>query len=139
MVVRLSALRTDRLYPRKYSWYSFLLEVESTPGPSCDRNDFMSIKIKNILQFTIDIILYCKLLYLKYTIYLNRYEHLLISSPFRISLLHGYGLFKNLPLFNLNFLFLICARWTVRCSNPVRSKWFFFSSPKRPSYSVLRL
>ena len=30
---RLSALRTGRLYPRKYSWYSFLLEAESTPGP----------------------------------------------------------------------------------------------------------
>jgi hypothetical protein len=30
-VVRLSALRTGRLYPpRKYSWYSFLLEAEST-------------------------------------------------------------------------------------------------------------
>ena len=32
-VVRLSALRTGRLYPKKYSWYSFLLEAESTPGP----------------------------------------------------------------------------------------------------------
>jgi len=30
---RLSALRTGRLTHRKYSWYSFLLEVESTPGP----------------------------------------------------------------------------------------------------------
>ena len=30
---RLSALRTGRLYPRKHSWYSFLLEAESTPGP----------------------------------------------------------------------------------------------------------
>ena len=36
---RLSALRTGRLYPpaaftpRKYSWYSFLLEAESTRGP----------------------------------------------------------------------------------------------------------
>jgi len=29
---RLSALRTGRLYPRKYSWYSCLLEVELTPG-----------------------------------------------------------------------------------------------------------
>jgi len=27
--------------PRKYSWYSFLLEAESTPGPQCDRKDFM--------------------------------------------------------------------------------------------------
>ena len=32
-VVRLSALRTGRLYPKKYSWYSFLSEAESTPGP----------------------------------------------------------------------------------------------------------
>ena len=35
-VVRLSALRTGRIYPpplRKYPWYSFLLEVESTQGP----------------------------------------------------------------------------------------------------------
>ena len=31
-VVNLSDLRTDRLYnPRKYSWYSFLLEAESSP------------------------------------------------------------------------------------------------------------
>ena len=30
---RLSALRTSRLYPRKYSWYSFLLKAESTPEP----------------------------------------------------------------------------------------------------------
>ena len=29
-VVRLSALRTGRFTPRKYSWYSFLLEAEST-------------------------------------------------------------------------------------------------------------
>jgi hypothetical protein len=35
-MVRLSALQTGRLYPpppRKYSWYKFLLETESTPGP----------------------------------------------------------------------------------------------------------
>ena len=29
---------------RKNSWYSFLLEAESTPGPYCDRKDFMSMK-----------------------------------------------------------------------------------------------
>ena len=34
-VVRWSTLRTGRLYPpRKYSWYSYLLEAESTPGQS---------------------------------------------------------------------------------------------------------
>jgi len=33
-VGRLSVLRTGRfLLPRKYSWYSFLREAESTPGP----------------------------------------------------------------------------------------------------------
>jgi len=30
--------------PRKYSRYSFLLEDASTPGPQCDRKDFMSMK-----------------------------------------------------------------------------------------------
>ena len=29
---RLSALRTGRVYPRKYSWNSFLLDAELTPG-----------------------------------------------------------------------------------------------------------
>ena len=47
MVVRLSALHTGRLYPRKCSWYSFLLEAESTPGPQCDPKDFMSMKNSN--------------------------------------------------------------------------------------------
>ena len=35
------------LSPRKCSWYSFLLEAESTPGPWCDRKDFMSMKNSN--------------------------------------------------------------------------------------------
>ena len=44
-VVRLSALRIGRLYPpRKYSWYSFLLEAESTPGPYCGRKDNVNEK-----------------------------------------------------------------------------------------------
>jgi len=38
-VVRLSALCTGRLYPKKYSWYSFLLEAEPTLGPWCGRKD----------------------------------------------------------------------------------------------------
>jgi hypothetical protein len=33
MAARLSALRTARFYPQEDSWYSFLLEAESTPGP----------------------------------------------------------------------------------------------------------
>ena len=32
---------------RKCSWYSFLLEAESTPGTQCDRKDFMSTKNSN--------------------------------------------------------------------------------------------
>jgi len=30
--------------PKKCSWYSFLLEAESTPGPQRDRKNFMSMK-----------------------------------------------------------------------------------------------
>jgi hypothetical protein len=33
-VVKLSALHTGRLYPRNYSWYSFMLEAESPQGHS---------------------------------------------------------------------------------------------------------
>ena len=36
---RLSALRTGRLYPQEYSWYSFSLRVESTPGPWFGRKE----------------------------------------------------------------------------------------------------
>jgi hypothetical protein len=32
-VVRLSAYAPAAFTPRKYFWYSFLLEAESTPGP----------------------------------------------------------------------------------------------------------
>jgi len=43
-VLRLTALRTGRLYlpPRKYSSHSFLLEAETTPGPQCDREDYVN-------------------------------------------------------------------------------------------------
>jgi len=30
--------------PRKYSWYSFLLEAESNPGLQCDRKDYVNEK-----------------------------------------------------------------------------------------------
>ena len=42
-----SLMHRPPLPPRKYSWYSFLLEAESTPGPQCDRKDFMSMKNSN--------------------------------------------------------------------------------------------
>jgi len=32
--------------PRKYSWYAFLLEVESIPGTQCDRKDYVNEKLK---------------------------------------------------------------------------------------------
>ena len=32
--------------PRKYSWYSFLLEAESTPGPQCGRKDYVNEKFQ---------------------------------------------------------------------------------------------
>ena len=32
---------------RKYSWYSFLLEAESTPGPQGDRKDYVNDTIGN--------------------------------------------------------------------------------------------
>ena len=43
---RLSALRTGRLYPQGYSWYSFSLGVESTPGPWFSRKEICHWKIQ---------------------------------------------------------------------------------------------
>jgi hypothetical protein len=40
-----SLTHRPRLPPRKYSWYSFLLEAESNPGPYCDRKDYVNKKI----------------------------------------------------------------------------------------------
>ena len=34
------------LPPTKYSWYSFLLEAESTPGPQCSQKDFVNEKLQ---------------------------------------------------------------------------------------------
>jgi hypothetical protein len=45
-VVRFSALCTGRFYPRKHSWYSFLLEAESTQGHSV-AGKIMSMKKSN--------------------------------------------------------------------------------------------
>jgi hypothetical protein len=45
MVARLSALRTGRIYPRIFFWYTFLLEAESTQGPWCDQKDLCQLKI----------------------------------------------------------------------------------------------
>jgi hypothetical protein len=48
-VARLSALRTSRLYLKKYSWYSFLLEAEFTPGPKCGRKDYVNEKFHDTI------------------------------------------------------------------------------------------
>jgi len=40
-VARLSAHAPVAFTPRKYSWYSFPLEAESTPGPCCGRKDYV--------------------------------------------------------------------------------------------------
>ena len=39
---RLSALHTGRFYPQEYSWYSFSLGAESTPGPWFGRKEISS-------------------------------------------------------------------------------------------------
>jgi len=44
MVVSCQPYAPAAFTPRKCSWYSFLSEVESTPGPHCDRKNFMSTK-----------------------------------------------------------------------------------------------
>ena len=41
---RLSALRTGRLHPQEYSWYSFSLRAESTPGAMVWSEGNMSLK-----------------------------------------------------------------------------------------------
>ena len=32
--------------PRKYTWYSFLLQAESTPGQQCSRKDYVNEKLQ---------------------------------------------------------------------------------------------
>ena len=41
---RLPALRTGRFYPQEYSWYSFSLRAESTPGAMVWSEGNMSLK-----------------------------------------------------------------------------------------------
>jgi hypothetical protein len=46
-VVRLSALCNPAFTPREYSWYSFLLKAESTPGPQGGRKDYVTEKFQS--------------------------------------------------------------------------------------------
>ena len=41
-----SSMHRPSLPPRKYSWYSFLLEAESTPGPQCGQKDYVNEKLQ---------------------------------------------------------------------------------------------
>jgi len=44
---KIASPSTGRLLtPSKYSWYSFLLEDESTPGPQCGRKDYVNGKFQ---------------------------------------------------------------------------------------------
>jgi len=46
-MLKLSAVRTGLLYPpRKYFWYSFLLEAESTLGTFCGQKDYVNEKFQ---------------------------------------------------------------------------------------------
>ena len=45
MVVGCQPNAPGAVTPRNYSWYSFLLEAESTPGPQCDLKDDVNEKI----------------------------------------------------------------------------------------------
>jgi len=40
-----SPTHRPHLHPRKYSWYSFLLQAESTQGPYCGRKDCVNEKL----------------------------------------------------------------------------------------------
>jgi hypothetical protein len=53
-VVRSSASRTGRLYPKEYSWYSFVLEAESTPEPWYGRKEIFTEKSSDIKPVMVD-------------------------------------------------------------------------------------
>jgi len=45
-VAKLPDLAPANFTQRKYSWYSFLSETESNPGPQCARKDYTNETIK---------------------------------------------------------------------------------------------
>jgi hypothetical protein len=45
-----SSKHRPSLSPQKYSWYAFLLEAESTPGPQCGRKDYVNKKPNNTIR-----------------------------------------------------------------------------------------
>jgi hypothetical protein len=52
MVVGCQPYAPATFTPRKYSWYSFLLEAESTPGPWCDRKDYVNEKSTDTIKLS---------------------------------------------------------------------------------------
>jgi hypothetical protein len=44
---KVSPTHRQPLPPRNYSWYSFLLEAESTPGPYCCQKDYVNEKFSS--------------------------------------------------------------------------------------------
>ena len=40
---------------RKYSWYSFLLETESTPGTWCGRKDYVNKKFQQVIKVKVKV------------------------------------------------------------------------------------
>jgi len=105
-VVRLSALRIGNFYPRKYSWYSFLLEAESTPDPWCGRKEFVNefpITPSGIESENFRLVAHC----------LNKLHHGL--PPFMDDVLfkgalRQYG-FHQLRQSSSGSLFAICWQW----------------------------
>ena len=106
MVVGCQPYAPAALTPRKYSWYSFLLEAESTPGPQCDRKDFMSMK--NPLTPT----------GIEPATFLFVAQHLIMCST---CFGHNISIFRSLRL--LCWITTLVALLLVRCVLEFRCGW----------------
>jgi hypothetical protein len=61
MVVRLSAHAPAALYPQEDSWYSFLLEAESTPRATVQLEGLG--QLKNTMTYTLETIIHIHFYY----------------------------------------------------------------------------